>query len=156
MRRILALAATVFLLSGLVLAQGVQTGELKGTVKLQDGSAAPGASVTIESTALQGKRTQVTGPKGDYVFKLLPPGPYTVTVELSGMGTAVQKVSVPVGNTVWADATLQVATTAAVTVTATAVEAEKVAVHGTARDIEEVQQLPVGRTIDQIASIAPA
>lgn len=156
MRRLFAAILVLFLVHSLALAQGVQTGELKGTVKLQDGTPAPGVTVTVESTALQGKRTQGSGPSGDYVFKFLPPGSYTISFELQGMRMVTQKVTVGLGTSVRSDAQLTVQTTEAVTVTGTAVEAEKTAVHGATRDSTEVQQLPVGRTIDQIASLAPS
>ncbi len=156
MRRLSAMLLGLFVVSSFGLGQGVQTGELTGTVKLQDGTLAPGVSVTIESPALQGKRTQSSGPNGDYIFKFLPPGPYTITFELQGMKSVTQKATVPLGGSIRADAQLTVQTSETVTVTGAAIETEKVAVHGTARDFEEVQQLPVGRTIDQIASLAPS
>lgn len=156
MRRLFAFGFGLLMAAGITLAQGVQTGELTGIVKLQDGTLAPGVAVTVESAALQGKRSQTTGVKGDYIFKFLPPGPYTITFELPSMKSVTQKVSVGLGTSVRADAQLTVQTTEAVTVTGAAVEAEKTAVHGATRGLDEVQQLPVGRTIDQIASLAPS
>lgn len=156
MRRLAAIGFILLLAAGITLAQGVQTGELTGTVKLQDGALAPGVSVTIESPALQGKRTQTTGGKGDYLFKYVPPGSYTITFELSSMKSVTQKVNVGLGTSVRTDIVLTVQTTETVVVSGAAVVAEKTAVHGATRDSNEVQQLPVGRTIDQIASLAPS
>src|SRR5215472_7883374 len=119
----LVLAIFGFVLAGAwALGQGVQTGEVTGTVKLQDGTAAPGVTVTLESPALQGKRTQVTGPNGAYIFKFLPAGQYTVTFELQGMKPVVQSARVEIAAQTKADATLTVTTEVAVTVTGTAVE----------------------------------
>jgi hypothetical protein len=144
------------LLGAWALAQGVQTGEIAGTVKLQDGTAAPGVTVTAESPALQGKRAQVTGSNGTYIFKFLPAGQYTVTFELSGMKPVVQSARVEIASQARADATLTVTTEASVTVTGTAVEVDKTAVHESDYSDRQVQALPVGRTIDQIAALAPA
>lgn len=156
MKRLVLLAFGFVLVGAWALAQGVQTGEITGTVKLQDGTAAPGVSVTVESPALQGKRTQVTGPNGSYIFKFLPAGQYTVTFELQGMKPVVQSARVEIASLARADATLTVTTEVAVTVTGTAVEVDKSAVHESNYDDRQVQALPVGRTIDQIAAMAPA
>jgi outer membrane receptor protein involved in Fe transport len=158
-KRFSIFAAAVFLLTGSLLAQGNQTGELTGTARASDGTALPGVTVTIESPALQGRRTQSTGANGDYVFKFLPPGSYTVRFELAGMRAVLQQTTVDLGKTVRADATLaQAVASEAVTVTAGALDAEATAVHSTNFDDRQVQQLPIspaGRTIDQIAALAP-
>jgi outer membrane receptor protein involved in Fe transport len=152
-------AAAIFLLAANLLAQGNQTGELTGTARASDGTGLPGVTVTIESSALQGKRTLSTGAGGEYIFKLLPPGPYTVRFELAGMRAVIQQASVDLGKTVRADATLaQAVASEAVTVSAGALDAESTAVHSTNFDDKQVQQLPIspaGRTIDQIAALAP-
>jgi hypothetical protein len=82
----------VTLLVGLALTtaafgQGVQTGTIDGTVTLADGSPVPGVMVTASSPALQGQRTSYTSESGRYVIRNLPPGEYTLTYELEGMGT---------------------------------------------------------------------
>ncbi len=59
------------------------TGTLAGHVT--DGKAPlPGVTVTATSPALQGARTAVTSVNGDYIFRFLPPGDYTVKFELQG------------------------------------------------------------------------
>ena len=156
MKRLVLLVLGFVLADAWALAQGVQTGEITGTAKLQDGTAAPGVTVTAESPALQGKRTQVTGANGTYIFKFLPAGQYTVTFELQGMKPVVQSANVEIAAQARADATLAVTTEASVTVTGTAVEVDKTAVHESNYDDRQVQALPVGRTIDQIAAMAPA
>jgi len=160
MRRRLLLGLGIFSLAAAGLfAQGVQSGELSGTVKASDGTSLPGVTVTVESPALQGKRSVTSGANGDYVFKLLPPGAYTVQFELSGMRVVVKQATVELGKTARADATLAQAVAAeAVTVTAAATDADATAVHSTNLDEKAVQRLPIspaGRTIDQIAALAP-
>jgi protocatechuate 3,4-dioxygenase beta subunit len=62
--------------------QGVQTGILRGVVTDQSGGALPGATVTIESPAMQGSRSVITDDSGAYVFRAIPPGDYRVTVTM--------------------------------------------------------------------------
>ena len=62
------------LLAGTAAAQGVQTGELRGTVSSSDGLTLPGATVTVQGPTLQGVRTVVSDENGNYVIPALPPG----------------------------------------------------------------------------------
>jgi hypothetical protein len=145
-----------FLLAAICAAQAVQTGTLTGNVRLADGTAIPGVSVTASSPSLQGTRTQASGANGDFIFKFLPPGEYVVRFELAGMQTVTKTASVELGGTTRVDAGLEVAAAAeAVTVTGDALELEKTAVHQSNYGAEMVQQLPVGRRLDQIAVLAP-
>ena len=66
------------------------TGSLFGVVTDADGSALPGATVTITSPALQGSRTATTSASGEYDFPLLPPGEYRVEYGLSSFETVVR------------------------------------------------------------------
>lgn len=51
----------------------------------------PGAGVQLDSPSLRGaSRTGVTGPKGEFVLRELPPGTYAVRVEREGFATVVQ------------------------------------------------------------------
>src|SRR5829696_7835666 len=79
------------------LAQGVQTGTIRGTVQDQQGLAMPGVTVTATSPALQGPRTAVTEAEGNYTLAALPAGQYTVTFELTGFTPVKQTTSVGVG-----------------------------------------------------------
>src|SRR5512146_2407394 len=83
------LALALVLLAGAVplMAQGTQTGILRGTVTTADKLSLPGATVTIKSPALQGERTAVTESDGTFLFRGIPPGVYTITFEMSGMAT---------------------------------------------------------------------
>ena len=78
-----ALAAAMLLLAALPLsAQTNPTGIISGKVIDPDGLAVPGATVTLESSALQGSRTAQTSTNGDYIIPFLPAGEYTVTFSL--------------------------------------------------------------------------
>ena len=54
-------------------AQGLQTGVITGTITSNDGLSMPGATITIESPALQGTQSAVTDVNGIYVVRGLPP-----------------------------------------------------------------------------------
>ena len=65
------------------LAQTFNTSELHGTVTAQTNGVVVGAAVTIRNeTGLTSKT--VTDAQGNYVFRLLPPGTYTVTIAADG------------------------------------------------------------------------
>jgi Carboxypeptidase regulatory-like domain len=91
------------------------TGRIEGTVIDQANSPLPGVTVELAGRSLQGTRTAVTAANGTFRFPSLPPGPYTVTASLPGLGK-VQKTA-----TVTLDATatveLQLAFTASADVT---------------------------------------
>jgi len=67
MKRIIVFVLALFCaVSTPALAQGVQTGIIRGVVKDQQGLAVPGATVTATSPALQGARTTVSDTAGLY------------------------------------------------------------------------------------------
>jgi hypothetical protein len=140
-----------------IAAQGVQTGELIGTVTSSDGLALPDATVTAQSPALLGVQTVITDTNGAYVLRALPPGQYQITFEMTGMGTRVEKVLVEVGRTATLNATLSVAgVQEAVTVTAEAATAGLTSpTVGANFDSTEIARLPTGRTPALIAELAP-
>ena len=66
-------------------------GSITGSVVLPDGTGVSGAAVTIRSIDTGVDRVVVTGPKGDYVAALLPPGSYRISVQARGLGTPDSK-----------------------------------------------------------------
>ena len=60
------------------------TGRLAGQVMDADGAPLPGATVTVNSPNLMGSRTEFTDAEGDFSFRTLPPGVYTIQAELEG------------------------------------------------------------------------
>ncbi|MDP9120962.1 MAG: TonB-dependent receptor [Acidobacteriota bacterium] len=98
------LVALALLLPGVSHAQGIQTSTIEGTVKLSDGTPAPGVTVSVSSPALQGSRTTVTGGSGEYIIKGLAPGLYAVVFTLEGAATKEAKVNLPFAAQVRQDA----------------------------------------------------
>ena len=138
-------------------AGGALTGSIEGRVSLS-GTTVPGVLVTIESPALQGKRSVVTGINGDFVFRQLPPGSYTVHYSLSGAKPQQHAFVLSLGDTSRQDANLDVAsatTEVVVSGSSIAADEEKAAVHGATFRAADVSTLPVARTLAAIASNTP-
>ena len=84
-RVFLGLFFFVVLFAGLGSAALAQTtASIKGTVTDASGAAVSGAKVTVKSTGLGIERTATTNTNGDYEFAALPPGSYSVQVEMQG------------------------------------------------------------------------
>jgi len=155
MQRFLVVLAAVLLVGTSVFAQQT-TGNLTGSVTT-DGNPLPGATVTITSPNLQGTRTAVSDANGNYNFVALPPGEYTVKVELSGMNTITRQTKVTLSGTSRADADLKLSAVAeAITVTASApataaLETTEVA---TNLDAKLIENLPIGRTLQATTTLA--
>ncbi len=67
------------------------TASIKGTVTDQSGAAVSGAKVTVKNTALGIERTAQTNGSGTYEVPALPPGVYSVQVQMNGFETQVAK-----------------------------------------------------------------
>ena len=72
------------------------TGRIMGSLKDAQGAVLPGATVTLTGPALQGAQTQVTDQDGAFRFLSVPPGRYTVKIELAGFKT-IEQSDVQVG-----------------------------------------------------------
>src|SRR5437899_1521735 len=71
-------------------AQVSTTGKIAGTVTDSSGAAVPGAAVSVKSDALLAARSTHTEADGSYLFDLLPPGSYELTVTAAGFRTQSQ------------------------------------------------------------------
>ena len=89
----LALGALLIMLPA-VPAAAQDTGIVTGTVADASGQILPGASVALTNEATRDARTTVTNERGDFTFRAVPPGIYTVTVELSGFRKFEQRSNV--------------------------------------------------------------
>jgi hypothetical protein len=85
--RILFLFLLASSLPPIISAQVAITGKITGVITDASGAAVPDATVTVKSTALMTPRTTNTGADGAYLFDLLAPGTYDVTVTASGFRT---------------------------------------------------------------------
>ena len=107
---LILLAATLLCSPVPALAQIGQTASLTGTVTDATGAVLPGATVTVAGEALiGGSRTATTDADGRYRFPALPPGTYTMTVELGeSFKKFEQTVNLGLGQTITVDARLEV------------------------------------------------
>jgi hypothetical protein len=157
MRRNLFFVLALVLVSvGGAYAQGTQTGVLTGTVASTDRAPLPGVTVTVKSPSLLGTRTTVTDTNGGFIFKGLPAGAYKVTFELAGFSTVEKSVTVAVGSSIPADATMPVATVQeTVTVTGEAPTPLTTTQVGANYKSDMIDSLATARTVFGIAQLAP-
>src|SRR4051812_12389314 len=107
--RPLAAVLIVCATAALAHAQGVQTGTIRGIVHDEQGLAVPGVMVTVTSPALQGPRSAVTDSTGGYTLPNLPPGPYSVSFELTGFAAVKRDTNVLLGLVVDQSVTMRAA-----------------------------------------------
>ncbi len=153
--------STLILLLGAAIAhpQTLDRGELTGTISDETAAALPGATVTVTQLETGFTRVVVTNNVGRYRVPLLPVGPYTIVVELSGFATFTrQGVVVTVGSSPVINITLPLASvTEAITVTAdTPIVETSRAVASTTLNQEAIATLPInGRDFRDFALLSP-
>ena len=154
----LLLVAAALLLFPATGVQAQTTGRILGQVVDAQGAALPGATVTVSSPNLQGVQTQVTDSEGNYRFLSLPPGRYTVKVELASFKTAEQgNVDVGLDRTVTVPITMQLASvTESVTVTAVSSTIDTTStVTGVNAGADLFERIPLRRDFYAVARVAP-
>jgi outer membrane receptor protein involved in Fe transport len=114
------------------------TAKILGTVSDQSGAAVVGAKVTVKNTALGIERNTQTSSTGSYEVPALPPGTYSVQVQLAGFETQLAKdLLLQVSQNSVQNFGLKVASTS-----------EVVTVEATA-PVVETTTMTVGQTINQ-------
>lgn len=110
LRAFLSLAVILLVVTTLVYPQSKETGALKGTISLEDGSPVPGVMVTLEAEKLliSAKTTTITNEEGKYRFVGLRPTTYTISAALEGFASAKQTgIKIHLGKTYTVDLTLK-------------------------------------------------
>jgi hypothetical protein len=157
MKRVIIFAIASLILAGTSLAQGVQTGSIRGMVRDQQDRVVPGATVTATSAALLGPRTGVSDAEGHYVISALPPGAYDVKFELSGFVTLSRPIAVPLGFAVEQDVTMRPGgITETVQVVGSTPAVIGTPVVGINLKQPEIELLATPRTLQGIAQLSPA
>jgi outer membrane receptor protein involved in Fe transport len=133
------------------------TGTIRGQVNDADGGVLPGVTVTVESEALLGDRTVITGSGGSYLFAVLPVGTYSVTAALDGFQTQrVEEVRVNINATitvsfvlpeVFGEEVVVVAETPLLDVTSASV--------GTNYSSDFMEDLPTARNFWDLVAVSP-
>ena len=133
------------------------TGRIRGEVRDSEGAPMPGVTITIESDALMGTQSAVTGNTGAYRFTGLPIGTYTVQAVLEGFGTREQDtVQVSLGGTASVDFTMTPAFEEAVTVTSEAPVMDTTSSKkATVYDKELLENVPTNRNYYDLMTVSP-
>ncbi len=161
MKRLNALAlGLVVLLFGLAapaLAQGIQTGTLRGTITDPQSQPIPGATITISSPELLGQRSTTSDQEGNYVFRALPPGDYQVEISMPSFSPVERTVTVPLGGALEQNVMLRLANvTEQVQVVAEVPAPLATGSVGLNIKHAEVEALATSRTLQGIATLSPA
>ena len=91
LRRRVLLSACLALALGPWPVAAQDTGVVSGTVVDNTNQVVPGATVTLTNEATADARTTASGAQGLFTFRAVPPGSYTVKIELPGFRTHEQK-----------------------------------------------------------------
>ena len=163
MRR-LGLAITglfcIFALFAGTVAQGAETtASIIGTIYDENNAPLPGATITAVNAATNFTRVIQSEPSGFYRIPLLPPGSYTVTVEVSGFAKEVRKdVLLTIGKEIAIDFTLKLSTageTMEIEAETPLIDATKSQLSTTV-DQTAIKSLPLnGRDYTQLSLLAP-
>ena len=86
----------------------VNTADILGTVSDAGGAVLPNAKVTVQNTATNETKVATTNAAGDFVFNLMQPGQYTVTVEAPSFKKSSVNLTVSAGDRARANVVLQI------------------------------------------------
>jgi hypothetical protein len=86
----------------------VNTADILGTITDAGGAVIPGVKVTVQNTATNDTKTTTSNATGDFVFNLMQPGQYTVTVEAPAFKKGTVSLAVSAGDRARANVQLQV------------------------------------------------
>ena len=137
----------------------VGSGAITGLVTDATGAPTPGATVAATNNATASSRTIVTSVSGVYVLSALPPGVYTIDVQLPGFKTLRrERVRIETGVTARLDFALEVGNVSeAVTVAAETPALRASASLGQVVSEEKVSALPLnGRSFVTLITLVPA
>ncbi|HSS77339.1 MAG TPA: TonB-dependent receptor [Thermoanaerobaculia bacterium] len=116
----------------------------------------PGVKVTVSSPNLQGSKSATTSNSGDYNFPSLPPGDYSVLFERDGLQSVKQELTLAAAQASTLDAEMAAAAvTEEIVVTGSLESISQSTQAATTYTKKLVDQLPAGRTINQIVALSP-
>ena len=155
---LIVLTLLLFSLSG-AWGQSIITGGVSGTVTDSTGAGVGGANLTLKSTTTTDQFTATSSSAGDFVFSLLKPGEYTLTVVKDGFKTVHRSVTVQLGTTINASVSLEIgsATTTIEVVAASGAQIQtESSIISTVYETKQIQEIPnPGGDVTYIAQTAP-
>lgn len=146
------------ILTPLLMAQSLVSGDLTGTINDPSGAVVPNAAVALKNIATGATRTTTSNAAGAYRFALLPPGNYTVSATAKGFSQAEETTTISVGQATIADLKLPVgssATTVEVTSAAPLVNKENADLSTNFDQNQIANQPNPGNDLTYIAQTAP-
>jgi Carboxypeptidase regulatory-like domain len=156
--RYLAIIISALLVTAHAHAQTIR-GSISGTVLDSSGAVVPGIMVVARNAETSISSEARTDDSGHYLFPLLPPGQYEVTVQQDGFKKYVRTgVGVQIAQTTRLDIALELGSVAEqVTVTAEAsLVSSTTSELGQVVEIKQIQALPLnGRLFQQLVAITP-
>jgi len=161
-KRLIFVSLIVFLLPGLLAAQVSVTGKITGVVTDPSGAGVPNVLVAVKSPALLAQRSTQTQADGSYLFDLLPPGAYELTVGASGFRSFRETgIIITAGFTATVNPKLSMGeVTSTVTVESEPVVDLQNVQTSTTFDQTLLQDIPSGRdpwsTVAQMPGVAPS
>ncbi|HWR13437.1 MAG TPA: TonB-dependent receptor [Terriglobales bacterium] len=155
--RFTSLVLVILLISGLAWTQTTTQGAIVGTVYDQSGAVVPGAVVKAVNVSTGIENTTKSNSQGDFRFRLLPPGTYSIGVEHEGFQRSeLQGIVVGVGTVVRADVGMQMgAASSEITVSSDSVQVNtEDASKGSVIGAEQIRHLPLnGREFLKLAAL---
>ena len=138
--------ATFFLTSSNARGQVLEA-TLYGIVQDSSGGILPGVTVTVTHQGTTLTRDTVSDARGEFALPALPPGPYTIKIELSGFKTYENKgLTLSAGQTVRQTFALEVGTLAETVTVAENAPLIETATTAQVQSLgEEVREIPVSR-----------
>ncbi len=139
-------------------AQTIVTGGISGTITDPTGATVPDAALTLSSNSTADTYSTVSSATGGYLFSLLKPGDYTLTVKKDGFKTISEKVNVLLGQNSAVNIAMELgssSTTVEVTSEESLLQTENANI-ATTFDTRTVQNVPnPGNDITYVAQTAP-
>jgi hypothetical protein len=132
------------------------TGVLSGRVTDSTGAVRPNVAVTVASPALLQPIRTMTSPNGDYIVRLLPPGEYRVSFDLTGFSAVTETRDVAANQALVVDVVLRPGAVVE-TVTVKPDAAPFFSGPAVATNLPQplMNNLPTARTVAAAASFAP-
>lgn len=138
-------------------ATGQQTGSISGKVVDQGGQVLPGVVVNAAGDVLPQPRTAITDDTGAYRLRLLPPGNYELTFQMTGMATVKKTLRVLLQQNSVVDVTMQPEGTAeTITVMADVPIIDTTSAElKAAIDSDIIDKMPVGQEYQDLIKLIP-
>src|ERR1700678_1028119 len=132
------------------------TGSVSGVVEDASGAVVPGASVTLKNLGTNESTNVTTSSAGAFAFPALTPGPYSITVKMTGFVTTEVRLSVLASESLTQNFTIELGSQT----TTTWIVAEENSIPdnpsvSTTFESAESNDLPTNRNITNLASLAP-